>query len=186
MNGIIYGLIDSDTLELRYIGKTTKPLEKRLCRHMQCRTRNHHLNRWLRARPVNIIVLERDPIDLNETEMCWIADMREQGARLLNMTDGGGGSTGVNHSVEARAKMRAAKLGRKLTVEHRAKMSAAKLGRKFTAEHRSKLSAAGMGNQNALGHRHTIEARAKMSLAAKSRFCEVRLTEEEINGASKK
>ena len=50
---------------------------------------------------------------------------------------------GDRHSAETIAKMR---LGRK-SAETRAKMSAAKLGRKFTDEHRANISAAKLGKK---------------------------------------
>lgn len=104
---MIYGLIDSDTLELRYIGQTTKSLDSRFKEHKRYRSPNSHLNNWLRSTNVNAIVLERDSVDLDEAEMCWISDMREQGARLLNMTDGGGGLKGYVCTEEHRAKLSA-------------------------------------------------------------------------------
>ena len=174
MSGIIYGLIDSETLELRYVGQTTKLLDVRLRRHKNRRD-NPHLRNWLDKCPVSIITLERDPADINEAERRWIREMREQGARLINMTDGGEGGLGHKHTPETRAKMRAAKLGnqyalgyqhtsearakqsatlqghKRNTPEARARMSVAKLGRKLTPEHCAKLSIARLGNQNSLG-----------------------------------
>mgnify|MGYP001617177300 CR=1 FL=1 len=164
--GIIYGLIDSDTLELRYVGKTVMPLEKRLADHRCGRSTNRHLNNWLRAKPVSIITLERDSEDLNEAECRWIAAMRVEGARLLNITDGGNGGApsvetrakisaalmGYKHTATARAKMRAAALGRVASVEARAKMRDAHLGLKHSAETRAKISAALLG--------HTVSAEA--------------------------
>ena len=155
MTGTIYGLIDSDTLELRYVGKTIHSLKARLRRHRNHPT-NPHLRNWLRARPVNIIILERDPVDLDEAEMCWIADMRVAGARLLNMTDGG--TAGWQHTPETRAKMNAARIGRPVTAETRAKLSAALMGRTLTVETRAKMSAAKMGCTVTAGHRAKLRA----------------------------
>ena len=55
---------------------------------------------------------------------------------LCNLTDGGEGASGLVISSEARAKMRAAKIGKKLTAEHVAKVSAQLKGRKLSAEKR--------------------------------------------------
>jgi len=169
-NGIIYGLINSDTLEIRYIGKTILLPEKRLIQHKR-RKDNKHLRNWLVKYPVSIIVLECVGIieNLNVVEIRWIADMRAQGARLLNLTDGGEGILGHPHTLEAKTKMR----GRKLSLETKAKMSASKIGNKYslghtysrTTETKDKLSAAMMGRQNAKGCKHTkvsAETRAKI------------------------
>lgn len=56
-------------------------------------------------------------------EVSRIAFWRACGAELANLTDGGEGTS--NPSLETRALMRAAKIGRKLTEEHKAKVSAA-------------------------------------------------------------
>ena len=170
--GIIYGLVDNSTMELRYVGQTRKPLHVRFKRHMKLLSPNVHFNNWLRIADVSAIVLERDPINLNEAEMCWIADMRAAGARLLNMTDGGGGCQNYKHTLEICAKISAAMMGKqnglgyKHTAEVRAKISVASRSRSI--ETRAKLSAASMGNHNALGHKHTPETRAKISVAARS------------------
>ena len=91
MKGIIYGLVDNSTMELRYVGQTIEALACRFKRHMKLYSSNAHLNNWLRSADASAIVLERDPEDLDEAEMRWIADARAQGARLINLTDGGGG-----------------------------------------------------------------------------------------------
>ena len=159
IRGIIYGLIDSDTLELRYVGQTMKPLAERFRKHKRG-IYNLHLRRWLAKRPVSIIVLERDPADLDEAERYWIAAMRTQGARLLNLTDGGGGGTpGYNHTAATREKLRAASLGNQHGKGH-----------KHTAAAREKMSAAMRGKVPwSKGKKHTPETRAKMSAAARKR-----------------
>lgn len=184
MLGIIYGLVDADTLELRYVGQTIRPLEVRLRRHRAARG-NSHLRNWLAKRPVSIIALERNPADLDAAEIRWIAAMRAEGARLLNLTDGGEGGTftGRTHTIESRAKMAVAHTGLKHTPETRARMSntsaghhrhtaasreklrGAALGRTHSLETRAKLRVASLGNQNWLGRKHTPEARARMRAA---------------------
>jgi hypothetical protein len=145
---VVYGLIDGDTLELRYVGQTVGPLSKRFRQHGYG-AKNKHLKNWLQARPVNIITLEREPEDLDAAEIKWIAGMRAQGTRLLNVLNGGNGwRFGQNRSAENKAKISAAMLGK-----HNAR------GFVQTPETRAKMSA---------GHRglhHSPETRAKMSLA---------------------
>jgi len=171
---VIYGLIDGDTMELRYIGQTVDRVG-RLATHKKAGNRNTHLNRWLRKTHWNMIILERDPPDLNEAEMCWIHDMREQGARLLNHTDGGGGTVGWNHSLKVRAKIGDAKRGEHNPAkrpEVRAKNSAAHRGnlnswfgkkRNHSPETRTKIGAARRGRKL------SIDTRAKISAALRGK-----------------
>ena len=148
---IIYGLIDGNTLELRYVGQTIKTPEARLTKHYHS-NRNPHLYNWLRSTNVNVVVLERDPVDLDEAERRWISDMRAQGALLLNITDGGGGTLGHQHTPATRIKMSIAKRGVKRCPP--------------TVEVRAKISAGMRGKQNMLGRKHTTETKIKMSAAA--------------------
>lgn len=89
---------------------------------------------------------------------------------------------GVPHSVEARAKISAAGMGRRPTLGMKLgsgpKLSAALKGRAKpprTVEHtarihtpltHAKISAALMGNKICLGHKHTADSKANMSAAA--------------------
>lgn len=142
MRSSVYGLINGDTMELRYIGQTTNSMQ-RLRIHKLAKSHNPHLNNWLRATNWNMITLERDPDDIDEAEIRWIREMREQGARLLNIEPGGNGRS----------------------FETRAKISAAKKGRPHSDEHRAKISIAMIGHKNGLGYRHSAETRARMSVS---------------------
>ncbi len=73
---------------------------------------------------------------------------------------------GLIPSTEARAKMRAAKVGRVLTAEHRAKIAAAGIGRKnppISEQTRERLRASHRGI------RPSVETRHKMSIARKGK-----------------
>ena len=167
---VIYGLIDGDTMELRYIGLTIDRV-RRLAYHKKANGKNTHLNCWLRKTHWNMIILERDPPDLNEAEMCWIHDMREQGARLLNHTDGGGGTVGWNHSLKVRAKIGAANRGHSVLPETRAKIGIASRGKTLSPETRAKISAVTSGDKNPnFGKHHTAKSRAKMSASHRARW----------------
>src|SRR3990167_912082 len=178
--GIIYGLVDGESLELRYVGQTTRPLEKRFAGHKYNASRGHtHLDNWINSTHINVIILERAPANLDEAEIRWIREMQKQGARLLNLTEGGAGG---KPSLETRAKMRSAQLGkirgpcsieprekisvaqkgRSVSSDCRAKISVALKGRRFSAEHRAKIGAAMLGNQYGLGYRHTPETLSGM------------------------
>jgi hypothetical protein len=71
---------------------------------------------------------------------------------LRNYTEGGEGTSGLVHTPETRAKIGAAKIGRKASPETRAKMSAVLIG-----------------HTRNVGNRHPPETLAKMSVAAKER-----------------
>jgi len=163
--GVIYALINSDTLEMRYVGKTSKTAEARLQTHLRnVRLRrgcNHHLQAWLRSLlvPPAVVILERDVLDLNEAERRWIADLRAQGARLTNMTDGGDGCalTGRHNSAETVAKIVAKTRGRIVSAEARAHISASRQNgrRRF-----------GM-DAPFYGRRHSSVTKAKIAAALK-------------------
>lgn len=115
----------------------------------------------------------------------------EFGGCLVNKTDGGEGPTGQIMSLESRDRIRAARVGKKLSPEHRAKISEgcrnpsdatrAKLrSRKRTPEQNAKIGAALMGREVSnetreklrkanVGKNLTDEHREKIRLAAVGR-----------------
>jgi hypothetical protein len=118
-NRFIYGLIDPQTKELRYIGQTKIGMKRVLSEH------SAHCRSWIRKlkraglKP-EVIILER-PEDLNQAERNWIAFGRALGCPLTNIADGGEGNClkgpangfyGKKHDEETRKRMSAAKKGR--------------------------------------------------------------------------
>lgn len=101
----IYALVDPRTKEVRYVGKTSQPLQIRLNQHWNTRThRNNHKECWLRnlekekLKPF-IRVLEECPEDLwQEREIYWMT----QFDNLTNTCEGGGGSSAWNapHAIK--------------------------------------------------------------------------------------
>lgn len=67
---------------------------------------------------------------------------------LVNLTDGGDGTTGRKPSLETRAKLSAAQSGRTRSKETRAKMAAGNTGKKFSDQHRAKMSIAAKNRVN--------------------------------------
>ena len=122
-NSYIYGLLDPNNLEIRYVGKSIDP-ERRLKEHVRSTRRGDRTPRadWMKKllnQTPSIIILERVHLsDANEREKFWIAFMRKQGARLLNLTEGGDGW----------------QVGRHFTFQHRNKISLANLGSKRTQQ----------------------------------------------------
>ena len=117
----IYGLLDENG-ELRYVGKSVRPISKRLTSHLtpNALKQTSHRVSWIKGmlsrgfKPTIIhIQTLNNHDDLCGAEKYWISYFRENGCRLVNMTDGGDGSFGCKQSLETIEK-RASKLrGRK-------------------------------------------------------------------------
>lgn len=96
----IYGLTDPVTGEVRYVGKTVRPVGTRVNEHMRRsnqppnrRGKYTRLNVWIKSleAPPGLVVLEDEPPNLNGAEIHWINELRAAGRQLLNMTAGGDG-----------------------------------------------------------------------------------------------
>ncbi len=116
--GVIYTLSDPRTGFVRYVGKTVRPLGRRLSAHLRdvkAQEYGHHAACWIRSllavgvRPV-IEPLEDSPEDIDEAERFYIAYLRFLGCDLTNSTPGGDGGS---HK------------GRRISTEHRARLSEA-------------------------------------------------------------
>jgi hypothetical protein len=104
----IYALLDPDTDDVRYIGKT-KNLAQRLSSHCLSSSKqsNPHKWRWidkLKAdgkKPKMLILDQCEQDSWQESERHWIAHYRSIGARLTNIADGGLGTklTGFRESL---------------------------------------------------------------------------------------
>lgn len=192
-DGIVYGMADPRTHEIRYVGKTERTLQRRKTQHLYQARHNSpqtHKVAWLRTLlesgvEPEMVILERVSTQetLDAAECRWIKELREQGCRLTNATDGGEGVR--NPSPEARAKMSAASKakpsrpspmkGRTHTPEARAKISAAHKGRPspkrgvpLSEETRERLSASLKGRTVwNKGKRMSEEQRAKLRAAWK-------------------
>ncbi len=96
----IYGLVCPFSGDIRYIGKTSQTLRRRLTNHLaEARNKsNCHRQRWLRlcleAKKIpQIFLLEEVEYGASwqEREIAWIAKAREIGLDLTNQTSGGEG-----------------------------------------------------------------------------------------------
>lgn len=132
---IIYALRDSETGDIRYIGKSVKGIvrpKEHWRRRYEPKYSTIHVYRWLRkcTNPPLVEVLEecQTKAELSTREQVWIAVYSATG-RLTNMTKGGEGTVGRRHSEETKQKLSLAKKGKpghsrgkKLSEEHRAKL----------------------------------------------------------------
>lgn len=202
----IYALCEPGTRIIRDIGKAINP-ERRVKEHWRTsRKRKNHLGYWLSSlvELPTLLVLKGVPEnEWQEWEQRYIRCARALGFNLCNATDGGDGAAlgeknvnfgkglpgekngmfGMTHTPEARAKMRAANLGRARSLKSRLKQSAAmsgknhpnfgkhlsaeiraKIGKPRSVETRAKLRAA------RIGKKASSETRAKMSRVYRLRW----------------
>lgn len=159
METIIYGLVDANTLELRYVGKTAN-LEKRMRSHLY-KNDHTHKARWIKTlnRGVSPLVLERVEGNGAEAEKLWIRRFRDFGARMTNLTDGGEGVVGYVCTQATREKMSKSHRGVPLSPSHRENGRLSRIGRPLSAVHRFAISLSNTGKKA------TSDQRAKMSKA---------------------
>ena len=128
----IYALCDRPSL-VRYVGKTTKPVARRLLKHIQNakageRTRKGN---WLRAhitagsRP-HVVILETVSDVGDKEERKWIAHFKQAGNDLVNATDGGEGTPGLVFDQSHRDKISKALRGIRRSEETRERIRAAR------------------------------------------------------------
>lgn len=138
----IYGLVDPETGEIRYIGKSIRPAQ-RLQNHMN-EVSNCHRSHWLQSlkrrglRP-ELVILEsvHGEWPWQESERYWIKRLKALGCRLTNNTSGGDGVSDL--PPETRARMRQTWLDRKHKPETLAKLSIASKGRKHSGESKERM-----------------------------------------------
>lgn len=150
----IYGLWDSRTYELRYIGKADNP-QSRLQAHINEAKRGgrRHKDNWIRNLLKDGLIPEIEILEectkdnWEEIEREWIREAREKGARLVNVTIGGEGVSGYSFTEEHKAKLSDSHKGKKVwnkgipcTEEHKEKIRQANTGHKHTEESKKKMS----------------------------------------------
>lgn len=110
----IYKLLDPTTNEIRYVGRTVQKLENRLKKHLNANDKSHRVN-WIKSLTKNELtpkielICETDSFDVCcELEKFYIQKFKNEGADLVNMTDGGDGSIGFKHNESSIIKMKEA------------------------------------------------------------------------------
>lgn len=108
MKVYIYSLNDPDSLQIRYIGKTTN-LKKRLSSHIQEAKRSNgrrYVLNWIKnllnnsKRPVITVIEECTEGDWQERERYWIYFYKKTIPNLCNNADGGLGGSGVKNYTQ--------------------------------------------------------------------------------------
>jgi group I intron endonuclease len=122
--GFIYGLLDPRTSELKYVGKTSRTLKRRLIEHLSRKELEYpcYKSNWLKSlikegfKPEIFCIEECSNESLNENEMFYVAYFKFLGCKLTNLTDGGEGlQPGYIPSKEIREKISKANTGKKRT-----------------------------------------------------------------------
>lgn len=141
----IYGLVDPDTVEVRYIGKSVKPHD-RLRSHINEPPSNCHRSHWIQAlkrqgKEPGLVIFEEvwGEWPWQESERYWIARGKSLGWRLTNNTSGGDGVPDL--SPAARARIAAAWRGRKHRPETLEKLREARKSFRHTEETKRAMSA---------------------------------------------
>lgn len=97
----IYGLYSTDNPEeIRYVGKTIRPLRERLHNHIyESKTGKSHKSNWIRlvnSKNLEIKIVIIDIVwkhDWEFWEIFWIAEYKRRGYKLTNTSPGGGINT---------------------------------------------------------------------------------------------
>lgn len=110
--GAVYGVRELGSTEIRYVGLTTKTILRRRSEHFKNAERGvktpfaDWLRRYESREDVFFgsleLVMSDELEDLGKAEQRWIAQLRAEGHRLLNLTDGGLGPRGYVWSDEQR------------------------------------------------------------------------------------
>lgn len=167
----IYGLVDPETNEVRYIGKSIRP-EGRLRDHINEPPSNCHRSHWiqsLKARGLepSLMIIEtvHGEWPWQESERFWIKRCRDGGMRLTNNTSGGDGVCGL--PPETKERMRQTWLGRKHRPETIEKLRVASSSRTASDATRKKMSKSQTGRR-ILWVDKVAESLRKLSLQAET------------------
>lgn len=162
----IYALLDPNTDEVRYVGKTND-IERRYREHLNIKKhpKSNHKNCWVKSlmnqglKPSIIVLEESTNNNWQEREKYWITVY----SNLTNGTTGGDG--GFVMSEEALLKMKERNTGinnpmwgKKWNEEQRKKLSEQRKGVPKTEEWKNKVS-------STLGHQCTVDGVTYRSLA---------------------
>jgi len=178
IKNVIYGLVDPNTNEIRYIGKAIN-LKNRVINHLKPSRliTKTHKNNWLNflikddKKPF-IIVLEKnlDESVLNDFEMKWIKYYKKIGCNLTNGTNGGDGGKMNTEVIEKMKKTKSINkqkgfwLNKNFSEEHCKNISEGKKGYITSDETKLKLSKSHIGiNTWSKGVKLSDETKSKMS-----------------------
>jgi hypothetical protein len=134
----VYALIDPSKDTIEYVGKTIRPMARRMAGHrVAAQKSSNRLYAWWKSLGKCGLEPKMELIDdtstsheeLGDLEKFYIASFRAAGAVLKNTSAGGEGSPGFVFTEKDKAKLK----GRVVSEETRARISAGLKGRKPTA-----------------------------------------------------
>jgi group I intron endonuclease len=115
--------------------------------------------------------------ELNELEIKWIIELKSQGKAEYNISAGGFNNPFQFKTEEEleviHEKMRAVKIGRKLTEEHKRKIGEAGKGRKHSPEAKEKIRHAALNRSPETREKYRQAAKRNMTEEAKERLREI-------------
>jgi hypothetical protein len=163
----IYALHDPLTDSIRYVGKADNP-KRRFNAHLWGEKHNFYRSRWIaklkraNLRPRLSILKEVSVDNWQFWEKAFIKLYRRRGCRLVNLTEGGEGTSHYRHSAESKAKISASnKVASKRYFENGGIAH-------MKGKHHS-LDAKEKNRQAHLGVAHTEAARQKISVGLRGR-----------------
>ena len=187
----IYFLIDPITNEIRYVGKTTKDLNKRLFNgHLRDKSKTHKTN-WLNSLKKENLIPEIKLVKICKNEkMCCFSEKfyikllgradKNMGI-LVNSTDGGEGVPGRILSQETKNKIgnsnKGKTLGRKVSGQEK---EIRKIAYKNIPEEIKKQTGIKISKAN-LSREHSVKAKLNMSNAQRERESPTQLTKDKIS-----
>jgi hypothetical protein len=168
---IIYAFIDGDKKPF-YIGRTYN-LTKRKKEHLYEVSKGNTLPKYNKLRKLlnmnfnfdDLVYIIESNIDsdlIEQSEVFYIAKLRQEGYNLKNLTDGGEGS--INTIPGLSDKLKLIHTGSKRSEETKKRMSDARKGIKFSDEHKKNLSTSRKKRIT------TIETREKCSKTSKGKI----------------
>lgn len=153
----IYILRDPISKKIRYIGKANDP-KKRYNSHICLKSgKGRHLWNWILMlkkkgfMPILEVIEEVNKNEWKIFEKYYIKKYRENGNKLVNLTNGGEGSDGYRHTNEVKKEMRLNHKdvsGKKNPNYGKLGLLSPNYGRKNTEETKNKMSMAQRGNKN--------------------------------------
>lgn len=167
----IYTLSDSSTDEIRYVGKAKNPY-KRFEQHLREAKANKyssHKDNWIRILLSKNIEVKMEILDFIEDidwkwlEIYWIAQLRNWGFKLTNMTDGGDGNNNQIFSEESNIKRSNALLGISRPEDVKSKISESHKGKKLSNITKEKLRQCNLGK--------TYSEESKLKKSKKVKMC---------------
>lgn len=168
MDCSVYGI--SDAVSLRYVGVTTRDIDKRLDAHVReaKRSGGTHKRHWLRQ-ALDADVVEVELLDTATTssdalwlERLWIAVFRACGVRLVNGCDGGRGVLNPTKSTREKLRRKPADIGERF-----------KAGWKSLSEAERTQRLSGFHPMAFAGRKHTAETRSAMVAKQRERWSKV-------------